>query len=53
MSKKYGVSFSLSRLIGIQTVKQKVAKKTGIPTTKLGFQRKIGAFLLSLLFGKK
>jgi hypothetical protein len=53
MAKKYGISFSISRLIGIQTVKQKVAKKTGIPTTKLGFQRKIGAFLLSLLFGKK
>ncbi len=53
MGKKYGISFSLSRLIGVQTVKQKVARKTGVPTTKLGFQRKIGAFILSLLFGKK
>lgn len=53
MSTKYGLSFSLSRLIGIQTLKQKVAKKTGIPTTKFGFQRKIGSFLLSLLFKKK
>jgi len=50
---KYGLSFSLSRLLGIQTIKQEVAKSTGVPTTKLGIQRKIGAYVLSILFGKK
>jgi hypothetical protein len=51
--KKYGFSFSLSRLLGIQTFKQKIARSTGVPTTKLGLQRKVGATLLKLLFGKK
>jgi hypothetical protein len=45
---KYGLSFSLSRLIGLAQVKQKFAKRTGIPTTKSGLQRKIGASILNL-----
>lgn len=48
-----GVSFSWKRLLGISGVKTKVAKKTGIPTTKGGLERKIGSFILSLIFGKK
>lgn len=34
--------FSLKRLTGISSVKTKVAKKTGIPTTKTGRQQKLG-----------
>jgi hypothetical protein len=49
---KYSFSFSLSRLIGIQALKQSVARFTGIPTTILGIQRKIGAFILNLIFRK-
>ena len=37
-----GLSFSLKRAIGITGVKQTLAQKTGIPTTKGGFERKIG-----------
>lgn len=37
-----GLSFSLKRAIGITAAKQKIAKKTGIPTTKGGLERKIG-----------
>lgn len=37
-----GLSFSLKRAIGITGVKQSVAQKTGIPTTKGGLERKIG-----------
>ena len=44
--KKYGFSFSWSRLLGIQTFKQKVARTTGIPTTKQGRQRKLGRIIL-------
>lgn len=43
-----GLSFSWKRAIGITSAKQKVAKRTGIPTTKSGRQRKIGR-----LFGIK
>lgn len=53
MGKKYGFSFSLKRALGISALKQKIAKKTGIPTTKGGMERKIGSFVLSLIFGKK
>ena len=53
MGKKYGFSFSFSRLIGLQTFKQAIARYIGIPTTKLGRQRKVGNFILSFLLGKK
>jgi hypothetical protein len=42
-----GLSFSLSRATGVSSAKSKVAKSTGIPTTKSGRQKKIGG-----LFGK-
>lgn len=38
-----GVSFSWKRAVGVTSAKQKIARKTGIPTTKQGRQRKIGA----------
>lgn len=37
-----GLSFSWKRATGITNAKRKVAKATGIPTTKSGRQRKIG-----------
>lgn len=48
-----GLSFSLKRAVGISAAKQKVARKTGIPTTKAGLERKIGAAILKTLTGKK
>jgi hypothetical protein len=53
MGKKYGFSFSLSRLIGLAALKGKIARSTGIPLTKLGRQRKVGQFILDKLIGKK
>lgn len=43
-----GVSFSASRALGISSAKTKIARATGIPTTKSGRQRKFGK-----LFGIK
>ena len=40
-----GLSFSLKRALGITTLKRKIAKTTGIPTTKAGRQKKIGSLL--------
>ena len=48
-----GVSFSLNRAIGITKAKQKIARTTGIPTTKQGRQQKIGRIITKGLFGKK
>lgn len=53
MGKKYGVSFSWKRLLGISGLKGKVAKKTGIPLTKSGMERKIGRTILDILFKSK
>ncbi len=50
---KFGFSFSLNRLLGITGAKQSFARKTGVPTSKIGVERKIGSFLIKLLFGKK
>jgi len=48
-----GLSFSLKRAVGITAVKQKIARKTGIPTTMQGLERKVGKAVISALFGKK
>jgi hypothetical protein len=40
-----GVSFSMKRALGITSAKRKIAKATGIPTTKAGRQRKLGKLL--------
>jgi hypothetical protein len=53
MGRKYGFSWSLSRLLGIQTLKQRIARLTGIPLTRQGRQRKVGKWLLSLLLGRR
>jgi hypothetical protein len=46
-----GLTFSWKRALGITGAKQHFARQTGIPTTKQGMQRKVGATLLNLLFG--
>lgn len=37
-----GTSFSPSRAIGIDVLKRKISRATGIPMTKNGLERKIG-----------
>ena len=49
MSKKYGFSFSWKRLLGISGLKSKVSRKTGIPLTKSGLERKIGRTIINIL----
>ena len=44
-----GVSFSWKRALGITAAKQKFARKTGIPTTKSGLERKVGRAVLDML----
>ena len=48
-----GLSFSLKRAVGVTAVKQKIAKKTGIPLTKQGVEGKIGGAIIKAIFGKK
>ena len=47
-----GLSFSWKRALGITQAKQQISRKTGIPTTKAGLERKIGNVLLKALLGK-
>lgn len=47
-----GLSFSWKRALGITQAKQQISRKTGIPTTKAGMERKIGNALLKALFGR-
>ena len=48
-----GLSFSVKRAVGISGLKTKVARKTGIPTTRQGLERKIGGAIVKGIFGKK
>ena len=47
-----GLSFSWKRALGITQAKQNFAKKTGIPTSKAGMERKVGKMLIDALFKK-
>lgn len=40
-----GLSFSWKRALGITAAKRKIAKSTGIPTTKSGRRNKVGRML--------
>ena len=48
-----GVSFSWKRALGITQVKQKIARETGIPTSRQGMERKIGKIMIDMLLGKR
>lgn len=48
-----GVSFSLKRALGITQLKQKIARETGIPTSRQGVERKIGKTIIDVILGKK
>lgn len=37
-----GLSFSWKRALGVSTAKRRIAKATGIPTTRQGRQAKVG-----------
>jgi hypothetical protein len=43
MGRKFGTSFSWKRAAGISAAKGRIARVTGIPTTRQGRQRKLGA----------
>ena len=48
-----GVTFSWKRLLGITSAKRKIARATGIPTTKAGRRRKRERLWSNLFFGKR
>lgn len=43
--KKYGFSWSWKRASGLSAAKSKISRKTGIPLTRSGRQRKVGKTL--------
>ena len=47
-----GISFSWKRALGITKLKQQISRKTGIPLSKSGVERKIGKTILDLIFKK-
>jgi hypothetical protein len=47
--RKYGFSFSWKRLLGISGLKTKISRKTGIPLTKGGFERKVGRTVIKTI----
>jgi hypothetical protein len=45
MGRKFGISFSWKRALGISSMKQKISRKIGIPLTRQGRQRKVGRMM--------
>jgi hypothetical protein len=49
--RKFGFSFSWKRAVGISGLKQSVARRTGVPTTKSGMERKVGRSIIRFILG--
>lgn len=47
-----GLTFSWKRALGVTQAKQQIARKTGIPTSKSGLERKVGKTLIRSIFDK-
>ncbi|MDO4251397.1 MAG: hypothetical protein Q4C68_07785 [Moraxella sp.] len=47
-----GISFSWKRLLGLTKLRLKIARKLGIPTTRKGWEYKIGKSVLNIFFRK-
>lgn len=45
--------FSLKTFLGITALRRKIALKTGIPTTKEGFMRKLEHTFFKFVFGNR
>jgi hypothetical protein len=45
-----GVSFSWKRALGITALKRQIARRTGIPTSKAGIERKVGKTIIEKIF---
>ena len=45
MGRKFGFSFSWKRAVGISGLKNRISRKTGIPLTSQGRQRKVGRMM--------
>jgi len=50
---KFGFSWSWKRALGISGARASFARKTGVPTTRGGVERKIGRMILEMIFGRK
>lgn len=48
-----GLSFSWKRALGITQAKRNFSRVTGIPTSKVGVERKLGSLILNAILGKK
>lgn len=47
-----GISFSWKRALDITKLKQQISRKTEIPMSKSGVERKIGKTILDIIFKK-
>lgn len=45
MGKKFGLSFSLSRALGISAEKARISRAIGVPLTRSGRERKLGRMI--------
>ena len=49
MGKNFGFSWSWKRALGISGARQSIARRTGVPTTSSGLERKMGRMLLGFI----
>lgn len=49
MMGRLGLSFSWRRAVGISALKARIARRTGVPLTRGGLERKVGRTVISSL----
>ena len=53
MGKKFGFTFSWKRASGISGIRSSLAQRIGVPTSRGGIERKIGALIIKVLTGRR
>ena len=48
-----GLTFSWKRAMGLTQIRQQIASRTGIPTSRTGQERKMGNAILKALFHRR
>jgi len=48
LGKNFGLNWSWKRALGITAFRQRIARNTGIPTTRNGLNQKIGRIIMNI-----
>lgn len=48
-----GLTFGWRRAVGVTAARREVARRTGVPTTRAGVERKVGRTVINSILGRR